>query len=249
MSKLKNKVAVVTGASKGIGANIAKALAAEGAAVVVNYASSKEGADRVVAEIAARGGKAVAVQGDVSKAADVDRIFAETKKKFGTLDVLVNNAGVYEFTPLAEVTEEKFHRLFNTNVLGLLLATRAAEKLFGPEGGSVINIGSVVSRITPPGSSVYSATKGAVDAVTGVLARELGPKKIRVNSINPGMVETEGVHSAGFIGSDFEKGAVAQTPLGRIAQPEDIAPLAVFLASADSGWLTGETLLASGGMR
>ncbi len=249
MSKLKNKVAVVTGASKGIGANIAKALAAEGATVVVNYASSKEGADRVVAEIAAKGGKAVAVQGDVSKAADVDRIFAETKKKFGTLDVLVNNAGVYEFTPLAEVTEEKFHRLFNTNVLGLLLATRAAEKLFGPEGGSVINIGSVVSRITPPGSSVYSASKGAVDAVTGVLARELGPKKIRVNSINPGMVETEGVHSAGFIGSDFEKGAVAQTPLGRIAQPEDIAPLAVFLASADSGWLTGETLLASGGMR
>ena len=249
MSKLKNKVAVVTGASKGIGASIAKALAAEGAAVVVNYASSKEGADRVVAEIAAKGGKAVAVQGDVSKAADVDRIFAETKKKFGTLDVLVNNAGVYEFSPIGEVTEEKFHRLFNTNVLGLLLATQAATKLFGPDGGSIVNIGSAVSRVTPPASSIYTGTKGAVDAVTGVLARELGPKKIRVNSINPGMVETEGVHTAGVIGSDFQKQLEAQTPLGRIGQPEDIAPLAVFLASADSGWLTGETLLASGGMR
>ncbi|HZC44653.1 MAG TPA: glucose 1-dehydrogenase [Acidobacteriaceae bacterium] len=249
MSKLKNKVAVVTGASKGIGAGIAKALAAEGASVVVNYASSKESADRVVAEITAKGGKAVAVQGDVAKAADVDRIFAETKKQFGTLDVLVNNAGVYEFAPLEAVTEENFHRHFNTNVLGLLLATQQAAKLFGPEGGSVINIGSAVSRITPPASAVYTATKGAVDAVTGVLARELGPKKIRVNSINPGMIETEGAHSAGIIGSDFEKGAVAQTPLGRIGQPGDIAPLAVFLASADSGWLTGETLLASGGMR
>ena len=249
MSKLKNKVAVVTGASKGIGAAIAKALAAEGAAVVVNYSSSKEGADRVVADIAAKGGKAVAVQGDVSKAKDVDRIFAETKKQFGSLDVLVNNAGIYEFSPIGEVTEDKFHRLFNTNVLGLLLASQQAANLFGPDGGSIINIGSVVSRITPPGTSVYSATKGAVDAVTGALAKELAPKKIRVNSINPGMVETEGVHSAGFIGSDFEKGAVAQTPLGRIAQPGDIAPLAVFLASADSGWLTGETILASGGMR
>ena len=249
MSKLKNKVAVVTGASKGIGAAIAKALAAEGAAVVVNYSSSKEGADRVVADIAAKGGKAVAVQGDVSKVKDVDRIFAETKKQFGSLDVLVNNAGIYEFSPIGEVTEDKFHRLFNTNVLGLLLASQQAANLFGPDGGSIINIGSVVSRITPPGTSVYSATKGAVDAVTGALAKELAPKKIRVNSINPGMVETEGVHSAGFIGSDFEKGAVAQTPLGRIAQPGDIAPLAVFLASADSGWLTGETILASGGMR
>jgi 3-oxoacyl-[acyl-carrier protein] reductase len=249
MSKLKNKVAVVTGASKGIGASIAKALAAEGANVVVNYASSKEGADRVVGEIVGKGGTAIAVQGDVSKAADVDRIFAETKKKFGALDVLVNNAGIYEFSPLGEVTEEKFHRLFNTNVLGLLLATQAAAKLFGPEGGSVVNIGSAVSRVTPPASSIYTATKGAVDAVTGVLARELGPKKIRVNSINPGMVETEGVHTAGVIGSDFQKQLEAQTPLGRIGQPEDIAPLAVFLASADSGWLTGETLLASGGMR
>jgi 3-oxoacyl-[acyl-carrier protein] reductase len=249
MSKLKNKVAVVTGASKGIGAAIAKAFASEGASVVVNYSSSKEGADRVVAEITSKGGKAIAVQGDVSKSKDVDRIFAETKKQYAALDVLVNNAGIYEFSPIGEVTEDKFHRLFNTNVLGLLLASQQAAKQFGPEGGSIINVGSAVSRITPPDSAVYTATKGAVDAVTGVLARELGPKKIRVNSINPGMVETEGVHSAGFIGSDFEKGAVAQTPLGRIGQPADIAPLAVFLASADSGWLTGETILASGGLR
>ncbi|HEV3200912.1 MAG TPA: glucose 1-dehydrogenase [Bryobacteraceae bacterium] len=249
MSKLKNKVAIVTGASKGIGAGIAKGLAAEGAAVVVNYSSSKEDADGVVAEIAAKGGKAVAVQGDVSKVSDVRRIFAETKKTFGKLDVLVNNAGVYEFATLGEITEEQFHRLFNTNVLGLLLATREAEKLFGPEGGSIINIGSTASSMTPPTTVVYSATKGAVDAVTHVLAKELGPKKIRVNSINPGPVETEGVRSAGFIGSDFQKQLEAQTPLGRTAQPEDIAPIAVFLASQDSGWLTGETLLASGGLR
>jgi 3-oxoacyl-[acyl-carrier protein] reductase len=249
MSKLKNKVAVVTGASKGIGAGIAKSLAAEGAAVVVNYASSKEGADRVVAEIEKKGGKALAVQGDVSKASDVQRIFAETKKAFGKLDVLVNNAGVYQFAPLEEITEEHFHRQFNTNVLGLLLATREAANLFGPEGGSVINIGSTASRLTPPATAVYSATKGAVDAVTHVLAKELGPKRIRVNSINPGMVETEGVHAIGILGSDFQKQFEAQTPLGRIAQPEDIAPIAVFLASADSGWLTGETLLASGGLR
>jgi 3-oxoacyl-[acyl-carrier protein] reductase len=249
MSKLSNKVAVVTGASKGIGAAIAKGLAAEGAAVAVNYASSKEGADRVVAEIVKAGGKAVAVQGDVSKASDVQRIFAETKKAFGRLDVLVNNAGVYELAALAEITEQQFHRLFNTNVLGLILATQEAAKLFGPEGGSVINIGSTVSSITPPATTVYTATKGAVDAVTHVLAKELGPRKIRVNSINPGMVETEGVHSAGFIGSDFQKQIEAQTPLGRIAQPGDIAPIAVFLASQDSGWLTGETFLASGGLR
>jgi len=249
MSKLKNKVAVVTGASKGIGAGIAKALAAEGASVVVNYSSSKEGADRVVAEIAQNGGKAVAVQGDVAKASDVQRIFAETKKAFGKLDVLVNNAGVYEFAPLAEITEEQFHRLFNTNVLGLLLATQEAAKFFGPEGGSIINIGSTISQITPPTTAVYTATKGAVDAVTHVLAKELGPKKIRVNSINPGVVETEGVHAAGFIGSDFLKQFEAQTPLGRIGQPADIAPIAVFLASSESGWLTGETLLASGGLR
>lgn len=249
MSKLTGKVAVVTGASKGIGASIAKSLAAEGAAVVVNYASSKEGADRVVHEITGKGGKAVAVQGDVSKAADVQRIFAETKKAFGRLDVLVNNAGVYQFAALEEITEEQFHRLFNTNVLGLILATQEAAKYFSAEGGSVINIGSTASQITPPTSAVYTATKGAVDAITHVLAKELGPRKIRVNSINPGMVETEGVHAAGFIGSDFEKTMEAQTPLGRIGQPGDIAPIAVFLASSDSGWLTGEMLLASGGMR
>ncbi len=249
MSKLSNKVAIVTGASKGIGAGIAKALAAEGASVVVNYSSSKEGADRVVEEIVGKGGKAVAVQGDVSKASDVQRLFAETKKAFGRLDVLVNNAGVYEFAALGEITEEQFHRQFNTNVLGLILATQEAEKHFGSEGGSVINIGSTISTVTPPATAVYTATKGAVDAVTHVLAKELGPKKIRVNSINPGMVETEGVHAIGILGSDFQKQFEAQTPLGRIGQPEDIAPIAVFLASQDSGWLTGETMLASGGLR
>jgi len=249
MSRLKGKVAIVTGASKGIGAGIAMGLAAEGATVVVNYASSKEGADRVVAEIKGNGGKAVAIQGDVSKAGDVQRVFAETKKAFGQLDVLVNNAGVYQFAALDEITEEQFHRQFNTNVLGLLLATQEAAKQFGSEGGSVINIGSTASSLNPPTTAVYTATKGAVDAVTHVLAKELGPKKIRVNSINPGLVETEGVHAAGFVGSEFQKHFEAQTPLGRIAQPEDIAPIAVFLASADSGWLTGETILASGGLR
>jgi 3-oxoacyl-[acyl-carrier protein] reductase len=249
MSKLTGKVAVVTGASKGIGAGIAKGLAAEGASVVVNYASSKEGADRVVAEITAHGGKAVAVQGDVANAADVKRLFAETKKAFGQLDVLVNNAGVYQFAALDAITEGDFHRMFNTNVLGLLLATQEAEKLFGADGGSVINIGSTATSITPPTSTVYTATKGAVDMVTRVLAKELGPKKIRVNSINPGMVETEGVHTAGFIGSDFQKQFEGITPLGRIAQPDDITPIAVFLASADSGWLTGELIQASGGLR
>src|SRR5437867_5382384 len=249
MNKLTNKVAVVTGASKGIGAGIAKSLASEGAAVVVNYASSKEDADSVVAEIAGKGGKAVAVQGDVSKASDVRRIFAETKKAFGRLDVLVNNAGVYQFAPLEQITEEQFHRQFNTNVLGLILATQEAARLFGPEGGIVINIGSSASSLTPPTTVVYSATKGAVDAITHVLAKELGPKKIRVNSINPGMVETEGTHAMGVIGSDFQKQLEAQTPLGGIAKPADIGPIAVFLASADSGWLTGETLLASGGLR
>ena len=249
MSKLAGKVAVVTGASKGIGAGIAKGLAAEGASVVVNYASSKEGADRVVAEITGKGGKAIAVQGDVAKAADVERLFAETKKAFGQLDILVNNAGVYQFAPLEEITEEQFHRQFNTNVLGLLLATQEAAKHFGPDGGSIINIGSAATELNPPTTAVYTATKGAVDAVTHVLSKELGPRKIRVNSINPGMVETEGVHAAGVIGSDFQKQFEAQTPLGRIAQPEDIAPIAVFLASADSGWLTGELLVASGGLR
>lgn len=249
MSKLKDKVAVVTGASKGIGAGIAKALGAEGASVVVNYASSKEGADRVVADIVEKGGKAIAVQGDVAKSSDVQRIFVETKKAFGTLDVLVNNAGVYQFAALEEITEEQFHRQFNTNVLGLLLTSQEATKHFSIEGGSIINIGSVVSQLTPPTTAVYAATKGAVDAVTRVLAKELGPKKIRVNSINPGVVETEGTHTAGVIGSELQKQSEAQTPLGRIAQTDDIAPIAVFLASSDSGWLTGETVLASGGLR
>lgn len=249
MSKLRNKVAVVTGASKGIGAAIAKSLGAEGASVVVNYASSKAGADQVVAEITKNGGKAIAVQGDVSKAADVKRLFQETKKAYGRLDVLVNNAGVYQFASLAEINEEHFHRLFNTNVLGLITATQEAVKLFDGEGGNVINIGSAVTNLTPPSTAVYTATKGAVDAVTHVLAKELGPKKIRVNSINPGMVETEGVHAQGFIGSDFQKNLEAQTPLGGIGQPEDIARIAVFLASSDSGWLTGETIVASGGLR
>lgn len=249
MNKLKNKVAVVTGASKGIGAGIAKSLAAEGAAVVVNYASAKEDADRIVADIEHHGGKALAVQADVAKASDVKRLFGETKRAFGNLDVLVNNAGVYQFAPLGEITEEQFHRQFNTNVLGLLLATQEAANFFGEDGGSVINIGSAASRVTPPASAVYTGTKGAVDAITQVLSKELGPRKIRVNSINPGMVETEGVHTAGFIGGDLQKQLEAQSPLGRIAQPNDIAPIAVFLASTDSGWLTGETLLASGGVR
>lgn len=248
MSRLKEKVAVVTGASKGIGAGIAKGLAAEGAAVVVNYANSRADAEKVVAEITSKGGRAVAVQGDMAKAADVERLFTETKKAFGKVDVLVNNAGVYEFAPIAEVTEKQFHKMFDTNVLGPILATREAAKYLG-EGGSVINVGSVASTLGPATSVVYSATKGALDTVTRVLANELGPKKIRVNSVNPGPVETEGFRSAGFSGSDFEKGAVAQTPLGRVGQPEDIAPIAVFLASDEAGWLTGETLFASGGMR
>jgi 3-oxoacyl-[acyl-carrier protein] reductase len=249
MSKLTGKVAVVTGASKGIGAEIAKALAAEGAAVAVNYASGKEGADRVVADIKAQGGRAVAVQGDVSKADDVQRLFATTREFLGPLDVLVNNAGVYEFAPLEAVTEREFHREFDTNVLGPILATREALKYFRAEGGSVINIGSVVSQKAPPMSVVYTATKHAVDGVTRVLAGELAARKIRVNSINPGGVETEGTHRAGIVGSEFEAQMVAQTPLGRLGQPTDIAPVAVFLASADSAWMTGEILIASGGMR
>ncbi len=249
MSGLTGKVAVVTGASKGIGAGISKALAAAGAAVAVNYASSREGAERVVQEITVAGGRAIAVQGSVSNAADVVRIFAETKSAFGSVDVLVNNAGVYQFAPLEAITPDEFHRQFDTNVLGLLLATQEAAKHFGPQGGSIINIGSVVSRITPPMSAVYTATKAAVVAITGVLAKELGARKIRVNTILPGGVETEGTHAAGIIGSDFETQMVAQTPLGRIGQPTDIAPIAVFLASAESGWLTGESLIASGGMR
>ncbi|HEY7401955.1 MAG TPA: glucose 1-dehydrogenase [Candidatus Angelobacter sp.] len=249
MSDLKGKVAVVTGASKGIGAGIAKALGAAGAAVVVNYASSKEGAESVVKEITSKGGKAIAIQGNVAKTTDVKRLFEETKKAFGSLDILVNNAGVYQFHPLEEVTEDEFHREFNTNVLGLILATREAVKHFGSKGGSVINVGSTASTITPPNTVVYTATKGAVDAVTRVLAKELGPRKIRVNSINPGGVETEGTHAIGMVGSDFQKQMIAQTPLGRFGQPEDIAPVAVFLASEAAGWLTGELLSASGGLR
>jgi 3-oxoacyl-[acyl-carrier protein] reductase len=248
MSKLTGKVAVVTGASKGIGAAIAKSLAAEGASVVVNYASSKSGADTVVAAIAKAGGKAVAVGGDISKAAEAQGIIDAAIKNYGKLDILVNNSGVFEFGPIDAVTEDQFHKLFNINVLGTLLVTQAALRHIG-EGGSIINIGSAVSRTTPPASAVYSATKGAIDAITGVLARELGAKKIRVNSINPGMVETEGAHTGGFIGSEFEKQGVATTPLGRIAQPDDIAKVAVFLASDDAGWLTGEIILATGGKR
>jgi 3-oxoacyl-[acyl-carrier protein] reductase len=249
MSKLAGKVAVVTGASKGIGAGIARGLGAAGAAVVVSYGSDRDGASRVVADIKDKGGKAIAVQADVSKSADVKRLFDETKRAFGRLDVLVNNAGVYAFAPLEGVTENEFHREFNTNVLGVILATQEAVKHFAAEGGSVINIGSTATQFTPPMSLVYTATKGAVDGITRVLAKELGPRKIRVNSINPGPVETEGFHAMGVAGSDFEKQMLAQTPLGRIGQPGDIAPVAVFLASEDSGWLTGEILLASGGMR
>lgn len=249
MSKLSGKVAIVTGASKGIGAGIAKSLAAEGAAVVVNYSSSKAGADRVVAQITAKGGKAVAVQGDVGKAEDVKRLFENTKDTFGSLDILVNNAGVYRFEPLEQVTEDEFHREFNINVLGTILSTREAIKYFGPDGGSVINISSVASTLTPPQSVVYSATKSALDGVTRVLAKELGARKIRVNSINPGGVETEGTHSSGIVGSDFANQMIARTPLGRFGQPEDIAPIAVFLASPESSWLTGEIIMASGGFR
>ena len=248
MSKLKGKVAVVTGASKGIGAAIAKSLGAEGASVVVNYASSKAGADAVVADITRAGGKAVAVGGDVSKAAEAKGIIDAAIKNYGRLDILVNNSGVYEFAPIEAITEEHFHKIFNINVLGAILTTQAAVKHLG-EGASIINIGSGVSRLTPANSAVYTGTKGALDAITGVLARELGPRKIRVNTINPGMVETEGTHTGGFIGSDLEKDLLAQAPLGRTGKVGDIAPIAVFLASDDSAWLTGEQLLATGGIR
>ncbi len=246
--KLSGKVAVVTGASKGIGAGIAKNLAEEGAAVVVNYSSSKEAADRVVTEIARIGGKAVAVHANVSKQADIDRLFAETKKVFGRLDILVNNAGVYEFAALENITEESFHRLFNLNVLGLILTSQQAAKYFGPEGGSIVNISSVVSQLPPPYGSVYSATKAAVDAVTKSLSKELGPRKIRVNAINPGMVLTEGVQSTGISESDLRKQIEARTPLGRIGEVEDVAPAAVFLASPDASWISGETLVVAGGL-
>ena len=248
MGKLNNKVAVVTGASKGIGAEIAKSLAAEGAAVVVNYSSSKQGADRVVEDIKSKGGKAIAVQGDVAKAADVQRLFAETNKAFGKVDVLVNNAGIYRFAPIEEITEEQFHEMFNTNVLGLLLVTREAAKNFNGSGGSIINIGSAVTEIFPPASSIYTATKGAVDAVTQVLANELGPKKIRVNSINPGVINTEGTLTQGIIGSEFEAGALSKTPLGRTGQPDDIASVVTFLCSEDAKWLTGELIIAGGAL-
>ena len=249
MSDLKGKVAVVTGASKGIGAGIARSLGAAGAAVAVNYSSSREGAERVVADIKAKGGKAIAVQGDVAKAADVRHLFDETEKAFGRLDVLVNNAGIYRFQPLDDITEDEFHSLFNTNVLGTILATKEAVKHFGANGGSVINISSVASEDAVPTAAVYSATKGAVDAVTRVLAAELGPRKIRVNAIAPGGVETEGTHAAGVMGSDFEKQMIARTALGRLGQPDDVARVAVFLASDDAAWLTGERLAASGGYR
>jgi 3-oxoacyl-[acyl-carrier protein] reductase len=247
--KLTDKVAVVTGASKGIGAGIAKQLAAEGAAVVVNYASSKSDADKVVDEISKRGGKAVAVQGDVAKKKDIERLFAEAKEAFGKIDILVNNAGVYDFKPLEEITENEFHREFNTNVLGMMLATQESLKHFGPEGGSIINIGSLASSLTPPTAVIYNATKGAVDAITRTLAKELGPKKIRVNSINPGMVITEGAIAGGYTEGDMRKMFESQTPLGRVGETDDIAPAAVFFASDDSKWITGETLLIAGGLR
>jgi 3-oxoacyl-[acyl-carrier protein] reductase len=248
MSKLAGKVAVVTGASKGIGASIAEHLAAEGASVVVNYASSKSGADAVVKSITGKGGKAIAVQGDVSKSKDIARLFAETKSAYGKLDILVNNAGVFEFAPLEGVTAEHFHKQFDLNVLGLLLTTQEAVKLIGPGGGSIINISSIVGQMPVAGASVYSSTKAAVDAITVSLSKELGPKNIRVNSLNPGMVDTEGVHTAGLAESDFRKTIEAHTPLGgRIAQPEDIAKAAVFFASGDSGWATGQTLILAGG--
>ena len=249
--KLKGKVAVVTGASKGIGASIASHLAAEGASVVVNYATSRSGADKVVGEIARAGGKAVAVQANVANQSDVKRLFEETMKAFGRVDVLVNNAGVYEFAPIEEFTLDHYHKQFDLNVLGLLMTTKEAVKHMGPEGGSIVNISSVVSTYAPAGGSVYSATKAAVDAITRSLGKELGPRGIRVNSINPGMVETEGTTTAGITAedSDFKKNTIAATPLGRIGKPQDIAPAVVYLASSDSAWVTGETHYISGGLR
>ena len=247
--KLGGKVALVTGASKGIGASIAKHLADEGAAVVVNYLSGKGDAERVVDEITRADGKAIAVQANISKKADIDRLFVETQKAFGRLDILVNNAGIYEFAPLENVTEEHFHKHFNLNVLGLILASQKAAEHFDSAGGCIINIGSGAGINPPPGTSVYSATKAAVDAITKSLSKELGGRKIRVNSLNPGMVETEGVHTAGVLGTDFHKRILSQTPLGRIGQPQDIGKVAAFLASDDAGWISGETLLVAGGQR
>jgi len=249
MSKLKNKVAIVTGSSKGIGAGIAKAYGTEGASVVVNYSSDKEGADRVVSEIVANGGRALAVQGNVSILADIKNIFAETKKAYGKVDILVNNAGVFQFDPLEAITAEEFHRQFNTNVLGTILATQEAIQHFNGDGGSVINVSSIISDNPLPNSVVYSATKGAVDTIAIALSKELGSRKIRVNTIAPGGVETEGTRSIGIIGSDFEKQIVAGTPLGRLGQPDDIAKVAVFLASDDSAWVNGEKITVGGGAR
>ena len=248
MADLKGKVALVTGASKGIGAGIAKELAARGAAVAVNYAGSKAGAEKVVAEIKAEGGKAVAVQANVADPDAIGPMIAKVAGELGPIDILVNNAGVYEFAPIDKVTPEHFKKQFSVNVLGLLLTTQAALEHFKPEGGSIINIGSVAAQGVG-GAAVYSATKGAVDSISVALSKELGPKKIRVNSLNPGMVETEGVHAAGFIGSDFQKKTEAETPLGRIGQPDDIATIAAFLASDDAKWVTGQTIAASGGAR
>jgi 3-oxoacyl-[acyl-carrier protein] reductase len=248
MGKLTEKVAVVTGASKGIGAGIAKALAAEGASVVVNYATSRRDADTVVADITSKGGKALAVQGDVSKSDDVERLFADTRGAFGRVDILVNNAGIYRFAPIETVTEDEFHQHFNINVLGVLLATKEAIKHFTPDGGTIINFSTTVTRNPPPGTSLYIASKSAIEAMTRVFAKELGPRKIRVNAISPGEVETEGTRSAGIVGSDFERQMLQQTPLGRVGQPDDIAPVAVFLASDDARWVTGEILAASGGL-
>jgi 3-oxoacyl-[acyl-carrier protein] reductase len=249
MSKLSGKVALVTGASKGIGAAIARALAGEGASVAVNYASASNDAEKVVADIINSGGKAIAIQANVSNEPDVLRLFAEIQKAYGRLDILVNNAGVYGFSAITDFSATEYHRQFNTNVLGLLLATREAIKLFPAENGSIINIGSAVSATHPPKGAIYTATKAAVDSITQVLSKELGTRKIRVNSINPGLVETEGTHTIGFIGGEWQREREAHTPLGRIGQTSDIAPIAVFLASDDARWITGEIIIASGGLR
>jgi 3-oxoacyl-[acyl-carrier protein] reductase len=245
--KLEGKVAIVTDASKGIGASIALHLAAEGAKVVVNYSSSKEGADHVVSEIKKKEGDAIAAKADVSSQKDVQRLFSEPQKTFGKLDILINNAGIYNRAPIEEITPEHFHKMFDLNVLGLLLATREAVKSFGPKEGSIVNISAVASVSSSPGLSVYSATKGAVDATTRTLAKELGPRKIRINTINPGLVETEGTHTIGYSESEILQMVQQKTPLGRIGQPQDIAHAAVFLASDDTSWITGESLFVTGG--
>jgi 3-oxoacyl-[acyl-carrier protein] reductase len=249
MSRLTGKVAIVTGASKGIGAGIARALASAGASVVVNYSSSREGAEKVVAEIIKKDGKAIAIQGDVSKSSDVKKLFEETKNAFGTLDILVNNAGIFKFEPLEAFTEAEFYRQFNTNVLGPLLTAQESLKYFGSKGGNIINIGSIAGSSPPPNAVIYASTKGALNTVTRALASELGPRNIRVNSINPGGVDTEGARSLGIIGSDFEKAMVAGTPLGRLGQPDDIGKVVALIASDDSGWVTGETISVGGGAR